>query len=97
MSEPNCKPLREEGQQLGMEKFAPLFLLYTLSCLLSGIIFVIENIVKPSTSHLQENITKLELLKQELEELKITYEENVDEIEQTCNKSIEITIIIPFN
>ena len=81
---------------MGMEKFAPLFLLYLSACVLSGIIFVMENIFKPSTLHLQENIMKIELLKKELNELTINYEEIVNEIEETCNESVEIRIVIPI-
>ena len=95
-SEPNCKPLREEGQPLGMEKLAPLFLLYLGCLVMSGIILIIENIFKPSrTFYLQENITKLEILKQELEDLTIDYEEIENESEEIGQKSVEIRVIIP--
>ena len=46
--EPNCKPIRAKGNPLGMEKFASLFVLYSISCFLSLIILVMENIYKPS-------------------------------------------------
>ena len=48
--EPNCKPTRAKGNPLGMEKFASLFVLYSISCLVSLIILVMENIYKPSKS-----------------------------------------------
>ena len=93
---PNCKPVRNEGQPLGMEKLAPLFLLYLACLVMSGIILIIENIFKPSrTFYLQENITKLEILKQELEDLTIDYEEIENESEEIGQRSVEISFIIP--
>ena len=96
IAEPNCKPIRNEGQPLGMEKLAPLFLLYLAGLVLSGIILIMENISKPSkTSYLQENLTKLENLKQGLEDLGIDYEEIENELEDNGQKSVEIRVIIP--
>ena len=93
---PNCKPIRNEGQPLGMEKLAPLFLLYLAGVMMSGIILVMENIFKPSrTFYLQENITKLENLKHELEDLTINYEEIENEAEEIGQRSVEISFIIP--
>ena len=46
--EPNCKPIQSKETPLGMEKFASLFVLYSISCLVSLIILVMENIYKPS-------------------------------------------------
>ena len=96
IAEPNCKPVRNEGQPLGMEKLAPLFLLYLAGVVMSGIILVMENIIKPSrTFYLQENITKLENLKLELEDLTIDYEEIENEAEEIGQRLVEISFIIP--
>ena len=46
--EPNCKPIQSKETPLGMEKFASLFVLYSISCFVSLIILVMENIYKPS-------------------------------------------------
>ena len=65
-SEPNCKPLNEEGQSLGMEKFAQLFVYYAGCLALSLIIFVMENIFIPSSVSLwknQDNQRKLKAVK----------------------------------
>ena len=48
ISKPNCKPLRTKGRPLGMEKFASLFAFYSICCIISLIILVMENIFKPS-------------------------------------------------
>ena len=93
---PNCKPVRNEGQPLGMEKLAPCFLLYLAGLVLSGIILTMENIFKPSkTSYLQENLTRLENLKEGLEDLRIEYEEIENESEEIGQKSVDIRVIIP--
>ena len=47
IAEPNCKPIRETGKSLGMEKFASLFTLYLIGCFLAIVIFVTELIFKP--------------------------------------------------
>ena len=95
-SEPNCKPLREEGQPLGVEKFAPLFVFYLVGCAVSLIIFFMENIIKPSSAspiwQSQNNQSKLKAIKQRLEKLKINYEENVKEIGEMKEKGIKIRI-----
>ena len=55
--EPNCKPLQAKGQPLGMEKFASLCAFYCIGCIISLIILVIENILKPSkTLRLQNQL-----------------------------------------
>ena len=104
ISEPNCKPLKEEGQPLGMEKFAPLFVFYLVGCAVSLIIFFMENIFKPSSTssiwHSQNNRSTLNALKQLLEKITINYEENVKEVGKMKEKSFEIRIrlIVPsFN
>lgn len=53
--EPNCKPLQAKGQPLGMEKFASLFAFYCIGCIISLIILVIENVLKPSKTLLLQN------------------------------------------
>ena len=47
IAEPNCKPLQKEAKSLGLEKFASLFVFYFIACVISMIILVIENIIKP--------------------------------------------------
>ena len=56
--EPNCKPLHPKGNPLGMEKFASLFVLYLIGLTVSFVIFVIENVFKPSRS-IQNDETRL--------------------------------------
>ena len=46
--EPNCKPQFAKGQPLGMDKFASLFVFYSIGCIISLIILITENVVKPS-------------------------------------------------
>ena len=46
--EPNCKPQYAKGQPLGMDKFASLFVFYSIGCVISLIILIIENVFKPS-------------------------------------------------
>ena len=46
--EPNCKPQFAKGQPLGMDKFASLFVFYSIGCVISLIILIIENVFKPS-------------------------------------------------
>ena len=46
-AEPNCKPVREKGRPLGMEKFASLFAFYIVGCIISLIVLVMENIFQP--------------------------------------------------
>ena len=48
--EPNCKPSQAKGRPLGMEKFASLFVFYSIGCIVSLIILVIEIVIKPSSS-----------------------------------------------
>ena len=101
-SEPNCKPLREEGQPLGMDKFTPLFVFYLVGCAASLITFLMENIFKPSRAspiwQSQHNQSKLKAIKQRLEKLKINYEENVKEFGEMKEKGIKIRIklILPL-
>ena len=68
--EPNCKPIRAKGNPLGMEKFASLFVLYSISCLLSLIILVMNNIYKPSICDKtidEYTINKLGTIKKEMQ------------------------------
>jgi hypothetical protein len=53
--EPSCKPLQAKGQPLGMEKFASLFAFYCIGCIISLIILVMENVLKPSKSQKLQN------------------------------------------
>ena len=46
--EPNCKPQYAKGRPLGMDKFASLFVFYSIGCVISLIILIIENVFKPS-------------------------------------------------
>ena len=59
--EPNCKPIRAKGTPLGMEKFSSIFVLYAVSCFLSLIILVLENIFKPPK--LNESIDEFSIIK----------------------------------
>ena len=54
--EPICKPLQAKGQPLGMEKFASLFAFYSIGCIISLILLVMENVLKPSKT-LQNQLT----------------------------------------
>ena len=56
--EPNCKPLQAKGQPLGMEKFASLFAFYSIGCIISLILLVVENVLKPSKT-LQNQLTNI--------------------------------------
>ena len=71
--EPNCKPLNQEGQPLGMEKFASLFVFYLVGIAISTTIFVMEIIFKPAKNssiwQSQNNIDKLEIFRMEIEKL----------------------------
>ena len=51
--EPNCRTLNQEGQPLGMEKFAPLFVFFVAGCILSLVIFALENVFKPIAPELK--------------------------------------------
>ena len=96
-SEPNCKPLNEEGQSLGMEKFAQLFVYYAGCLAISLIIFVMENIFKPSSVSLwinQDNQRKLKVVKERLENLKINYQENMVEVGEMNQKAIEVKVML---
>ena len=62
VAEPNCKPVRETGQSLGMKKFASLFTLYLIGCFIAIVIFVIELIFKPKKTerrHLNQTTTEI--------------------------------------
>ena len=48
--EPNCKPQFAKGQPLGMDKFASLFVFYSIACIISLVILLMENVFKPSRS-----------------------------------------------
>ena len=45
---PNCKPQYAKGRPLGMDKFASLFVFYSIGCIISLIILLMENVFKPS-------------------------------------------------
>ena len=68
--EPNCKPLHAKGNPLGKEKLAPLFALYLIGCIMSLIIFVMENVLKPFKDPEKNNarlIIKMEAIQKELQ------------------------------
>ena len=48
VTKPNCQSINYKGNPLGIEKFASLFALYALGCFTSLIIFLLENLFKPS-------------------------------------------------
>ena len=72
-SKPNCKTHRKKVSPLNMEKFASLFLFYTIGCVLSLILLVMENIFKPSkppSSSVQPELhRKIGLLKKQVENM----------------------------
>lgn len=57
--EPNCKPVHSKGQPLGMEKFASLFVFYTIGCFASLVILIFEKVYKPSKSQTLQYKMKL--------------------------------------
>ena len=73
--EKKCNLLHKKGKSLGMDKFASLFVFYSICCTLSLIIFVMENIFKPTKrlfleKHSEKNCElnrKLDALEQEIE------------------------------
>ena len=73
MTEPNCRPLNQEGQPLGMEKLAALFLFFITGCILSLVIYVFENVFKPtapaSKKQSEEMIKNIDFLLNCLESL----------------------------
>ena len=73
ISKPNCMPLRNEGQPLGMEKFASLFAFYLIGLVVSLILLILENIFKPSKPayllQYEANERKIKLLKETLNSL----------------------------
>ena len=65
--EPNCKPQYAKGQPLGMDKFASLFVFYSIGCIISLIILLMENLFKPSgnlQSHSSNNVGIVNLKKE---------------------------------
>ena len=71
-SEPNCKPIRAKGTPLGMEKFSSLFVLYSIGCLMSLIILVMEIICKrpKCTENIDEFLfIKIERIQREMQSL----------------------------
>ena len=83
--EPNCKPTRAKGNPLGMEKFASLFVLYSISCFLSLIILVMENIHKPS--RFEKTIDEYPMIK--LESIKKKCSHSLMIIEYHCNYDVK--------
>ena len=73
MTEPNCRPLNQEGQPIGMEKFATLFLFFITGCILSLVIYAFEIVFKPtapaSKMQSEEIIKNIDLLLNSLERL----------------------------
>merc|ERR1712018_433876 len=81
--EPTCKPLQSKGRPLGMDKFASLFAFYSICCVISLIILVMEIIFKPSKPVFHQSLliknqslsddnlkTKIVYIQRELETLK---------------------------
>ena len=65
--EPNCKPQFAKGQPLGIDKFASLFVFYSIGCIISLIILIAENVFKPSRnlqSHSSNNDSVINLKKE---------------------------------
>ena len=67
--EPNCKPQYAKGRPLGMDKFASLFVFYSIGCIISLIILLMENVFKPSgnlqfQSHSLNNVGIVNLKKE---------------------------------
>ena len=57
---PNCKPQYAKGRPLGMDKFASLFVFYSIGCIISLIILITENVFKPSRNlqfHSSNNVS----------------------------------------
>ena len=65
--------MNQEGQPLGMEKFAPLFVFFVTGCILSLVIFALENVFKPKAPELkmqsEETFKNIEFLLNSLERL----------------------------
>ena len=64
---PNCKPQYAKGRPLGMDKFASLFVFYSIGCIISLIILITENVFKPSRnlqSHSSNNDSVINLKKE---------------------------------
>ena len=72
--DPDCEPINKEAENLGMEKFASIFVLYLIGLVLSLMILVMENLCKPTRSknYLEEE-SKFEVLQSELENLAAKY------------------------
>ena len=69
--EPNCKPQYAKGQPLGMDKFASLFVFYSIGCIISLIILLMENVFKPSRNlqfqcHSSNNVNIINLKKEDI-------------------------------
>ena len=65
--EPNCKPQYAKGRPLGMDKFASLFVFYSIGCIVSLIILITENVFKPSKNlqfHSPNNLDMINLKKE---------------------------------
>ena len=73
MTEPNCRPLNQKGQPIGMEKFAALFLFFITGCILSLVIYAFEIVFKPtvpaSKKQSEEIIKNIDFLVNSLERL----------------------------
>ena len=50
VSKPNCKPVREKGRPLALEKIASIFVFYIIGCIVSLIVLVMENIFGPKST-----------------------------------------------
>ena len=71
IKKPNCASVQETGNSLGMEKFAPLFALYIIGCIVSLLLLMIEIIFNKSRPVLQyPSSSSIEFAKKEPEKNK---------------------------
>ena len=80
IKKPDCAKVQETGNSLGMEKFAPLFVLYMTGCIVSLLILMIELVFNKSRSavFLYPSSSSIEFAKEEPEK-------NKPEISNTVN------------
>ena len=94
--EPTCKPLQPKGRPLGMDKFASLFLFYSICCIISLIILVMENIFKPSKPEFHQSLL-LFIKKQSISDdnlkIKIVHIQRQLEILKDDNKAMLIFLL----
>ena len=91
ISEPNCKPIRSKGNSLGIEKTAPLFILFLFGITFSMVVLLIENHVTGFTYFTNDcqklleptAVAKKELLIQKIEAI-------INELQNNDNASNKI-------